>query len=141
MPLATLVSWRNAFRPRRPLFSAATMALWQPPAIDMYAPNSGIVGIPRRMRISTHCRRLTKTLRTTMVSAESSLLRRKGHGEMELGNALVQIIVALWELLRVLFTGLWEFLQAAFRFSLVNGLVITYIAWWLCAVNWQKLWP
>lgn len=49
---------------------------------------------------------------------------------MELGNALLQIIIALGELL-----------QAAFRFSLANGLLIAYIAWWLCAVNWQKMWP
>jgi hypothetical protein len=49
---------------------------------------------------------------------------------VELGQNLLQLIVVLWNLLVELLT-----------LGLHWSLLIAWIAWWLCAVNWSKLWP
>jgi hypothetical protein len=49
--------------------------------------------------------------------------------------------MALWETLLQLLTALGQLIVELLRLGLVYSLLIAYVAWWLCAVNWQKMWP
>ncbi len=48
----------------------------------------------------------------------------------ELGESLVQLVVVLGTLLRELFV-----------LAARNALVLAWLAWWLGAANWKKIWP
>jgi hypothetical protein len=47
----------------------------------------------------------------------------------------------LWDTLLQLFVLLGQLLGQLLYLGLSYALVIAYIAWWLWAVNWQKMWP
>ncbi len=40
-----------------------------------------------------------------------------------------------------LFFDLWTLAQQLFQLGVVHLLLIVWIAWWLWAVNWKKVWP
>ena len=74
---------------------------------------------------------LTNRLVPTIVSASDSCnFLRKVQAVIELCNTLLQLVYVLGKLA-----------GEVLGLALAGSLLIAYVAWWLWAVNWKRMWP